>query len=445
MFDFLKKKIANFVNTLTGKEEKLPEVAEEKIEELPEEKIEDKPAPPKAEPPKPAEKKEEPKKVEEKKPVPKIEEKKAEERKPAKAEKKPEVAPKVEKKPEMAPAPKHVEAPKPIPTPKPVAEIPKTVEKPMEKAERPVEIPKEPEVKTPKVSLSFVSTVKSIFTGEVEIKEQDVRETLDALEMGLIEGDVSIEIAESIIAELRDKLIGNKIQKGKLNEFIKQQIIDTLKDAMTTGSEFEVVQRVKATNKPVKILFLGINGAGKTTTIAKVATLLMKNGLTVVVAGADTFRAAALEQLEIHANKLGVKMIKRDYGSDPTSVAFDAVTYATAHGIDAVLIDTAGRQETNVNLMNELKKIERVIKPDLKLYVGESIGGSAVLEQVRSFNSEVGIDGIVLTKLDCDAKGGTVISAAKATGVPIVLIGTGQKYEDMEDFQPNRIISRLMG
>ena len=287
--------------------------------------------------------------------------------------------------------------------------------------------------------------MKSLISKEVEITEDDVEDTLESLELELIEGDVSIDVAEMITSELREKIIGSKVEKSKLNNFIKTQITDVLKDAMTTGNEFDIIERVKEKEKPVKILFLGINGAGKTTTIAKIAHLLMKNGFTVVLAGADTFRAAAIEQLEVHAKRLGVKMIKRDYGSDPTSVAYDAVSHAKAHGIDVVLVDTAGRQETNINLMNELKKIQRVIEPDIKLYIGESIGVSAVIEQVRSFNSEIGIDGIVLTKIDCDAKGGTVISAAKTSGVPIVLIGTGQKYDDVEIFDADKIIKRILG
>lgn len=293
-------------------------------------------------------------------------------------------------------------------------------------------------------SLSIATTLKSIITGEVEISEADVGRMLDSLELELIEGDVEIETAAALIADLRNRLVGSKVAKSELNAFIKKQTSEALRDALTTGREFSLVAKVREGGRPFKIVFVGINGAGKTTTIAKVASVLMKNGFKVVFAAADTFRAAAIEQLDIHASRLGVKMIKKDYGSDPTSVAFDAVNYARAHGVDVVLIDTAGRQETNANLMNELKKIDRVIKPDLKLYIGESIGGTAVLEQIRSFNSEVGIDGIILTKLDCDAKGGTILSAAKVTSLPIVMVGIGQKYDDIEEFQPQKIVERLL-
>jgi fused signal recognition particle receptor len=148
--------------------------------------------------------------------------------------------------------------------------------------------------------------------------------------------------------------------------------------------------------------------------------------------------------MQVHADRLEVKLIKRDYGSDPTSVGYDAVSYAKAHGIDAVLIDTAGRQDTNINLINELKKMERVLKPDLKLYVGESIAGSSMIEQISTFHKEIGIDGVILTKLDCDPKGGTVLSITKATGIPVVYIGVGQKYGDLEPFSPKSMADRIL-
>jgi fused signal recognition particle receptor len=209
--------------------------------------------------------------------------------------------------------------------------------------------------------------------------------------------------------------------------------------------KFDLLDKVDSLDKPIKIMFIGINGAGKTTTIAKVAKLLMDNKRKVVFAAADTFRAAAIEQMEVHAGRLGVKTIKRDYGSDPTSVAFDAVNYAKAHAIDAVLIDTAGRQDTNISLLNEIKKMSRVIQPDLKIYIGESISGNAILEQVSSFNREVGIDGVILTKLDCDPKGGTMLSISKATGIPIIYIGTGQGYDALEKFDAAAIARRIVG
>jgi len=395
MFDFLKKKITNFVSSITGKKEEQEETEEKVGEKIAEEKKEGQPEiqaqqVQKVEPPQPAQT--------------------------------PQIQP-------QAPQPEQLSQPQ---------AVKQTIKK-----ERKTEEKKEqkPSIKP---SLSVTTILKSVITGEVEIKESDVAAMLDSLELELIEADVGIEIASSITNELRNRLIGKKVARNKLNEFVKEQIREVLHEAMTTGSEFSILERIKKSEKPFKIVFLGINGSGKTTTIAKIAALLKQNGLNVVLAAADTFRAAAIEQLEAHSNKLGVKMIKKEYGSDPTSVAFDAINYAKAHNIDVILIDTAGRQETNVNLMNELKKINRVIKPDLKIYVGESIGGNALLEQVKMFNTEIGIDGIILTKLDCDAKGGTVISAARATNSPILMIGTGQKYEDIEEFEPKKIIDRLL-
>ncbi len=450
MFDVLKKKIGGFVNKLIKKEEEKPEAPKEEPE-APEEKPEipvERPPEKIEAPPKPVGKKPEVKPAEKPRPVPK------EVPKPVPEKPKPEVKPKPvpvekkkpepieEKKPEVKPEPVK-EIPKPPEVkPEPVKEIPKEVPKPLE-PKREIRKPPEPEEKK-KVKLSVVSAVKSLISKEVEIQEADVKELFDSLELELLEGDVSLEVSQEIIERLRSELIGARVEKGKLDEAIKAKIRSTLADVME-GEKIDLVEFVRSREKPVKMVFLGINGAGKTTTIAKIAKMLMDNGMTVVFAASDTFRAAAIEQIGVHADRLGVKVIKRDYGSDPTSVAFDAVNYAKAHGIDAVLIDTAGRQDTNINLINELKKMDRVLKPDLKIYIGESIAGNALMEQVASFNREIGVDGVILTKLDCDAKGGTILSVAHTTGVPVIYIGTGQKYEDIEIFDAGKIAERIVG
>ena len=208
--------------------------------------------------------------------------------------------------------------------------------------------------------------------------------------------------------------------------------------------ETEHINVLDIKKKPLKILFLGPNGAGKTTSIAKLANYFMKNDKTVILAAGDTFRAAAIDQIEEHAKKLGVKLIKHNYGSDPTAVAFDAVKAAEAKGIDVVLIDSAGRQDTNKNLLDELKKMQRVIKPDLKLYVGEAYTGQALLQQATEFNNKIGIDGFILTKIDTDVKGGTAISLLYTLKKPIVFVGTGQRYEDLLEFKPEFIIDRIL-
>ena len=267
---------------------------------------------------------------------------------------------------------------------------------------------------------------------------------LDSLELELLEADVDLGVAEGIKEEIRGKLLGAKVKKGELHSYISGSIRETLVDVLKNDGSFDIAERAEAAEKPLKVAFLGINGAGKTTTIAKVAKLLQDRRKKVVFAAADTFRAAAIEQMGVHAERLGVKVIKRDYGSDPTSVAFDAVNYAKAHGIDVVLIDTAGRQDTNISLINEMKKLDRVIKPDIKVYVGESIAGNALIEQVSAFNREIGIDAVILTKLDCDPKGGTMLSISKATGIPIIYVGVGQGYDQLERFDPESIVRRIV-
>ena len=194
---------------------------------------------------------------------------------------------------------------------------------------------------------------------------------------------------------------------------------------------------------PFVILFCGINGTGKTTTIAKIATFLKENDLSCVLAAGDTFRAASIEQLETHAKKLKVPIVKSNYGSDPASVAHDAISYAKKNKIQAVLIDTAGRLHSNTNLMDEMKKIVRVAKPDLKIFVGESLTGNDIIEQVKSFNWSIGIDGIILTKADIDERGGTALSVGFVTKKPILYLGTGQEYDKIEVFDKKKFIERL--
>ena len=195
---------------------------------------------------------------------------------------------------------------------------------------------------------------------------------------------------------------------------------------------------------PYKILFVGPNGAGKTTTMAKIASMLIANNITCVLSASDTFRAAAIEQTAYHASKLGINVIKGTYGADPASVAFDAIAHAKAHGIMVVLIDSAGRQETNKSLIEELKKISRVANPDLKIFIGESISGNALLEQVKVIDEAVKLDGIVLTKLDVDAKGGNTLSILSDTTIPILYFGTGEKYSDIISYDPQFIVDNIL-
>lgn len=292
--------------------------------------------------------------------------------------------------------------------------------------------------------MGLVGTIKSIFSSDVTIGESDVSDLLENLELSLLEADVAYEVSLEVSQQLRHRLVGMKVPKGEVEKRTKEAVRSVLEGIMDSERKFDLLSRVKAAQKPVKILFVGPNGAGKTTTMAKLAHLFMQSGLSVVFSASDTFRAAAVEQTEVHAQRLGAKVVKSKYGADPASVAFDAVNYARSHSIDVVLIDSAGRQDTNANLLSELKKINRVAKPDIRIYIGESIGGNAVIEQIRAFNEAIGMDGAILTKIDCDAKGGTAISIAKATGIPVLYLGVGQGYSDLEPFDPRKIAQEIM-
>ncbi|MEM3407986.1 MAG: signal recognition particle-docking protein FtsY [Candidatus Micrarchaeia archaeon] len=298
-----------------------------------------------------------------------------------------------------------------------------------------------------KVKTTFLTKVKSMIAPEVTIKENDVKTALEDFEMQLLTADVALPVAEEIISDLRNRLVGKSVKSSSIESYILDSIYESI-EKVIEQERIDLINEVKrykqTTGKPYKILFIGPNGAGKTTTIAKVAHYFKKNGLNCVISASDTFRAAAIEQTIEHAKRLEIPYIKHDYGSDPAAVAFDAVKYAEAKGLDVVLIDSAGRQETNRNLIEQLKKIERVVSPNMKVFVGEGIAGNALLIQVSEFNEAIKIDGVILTKLDVDVKGGTIISVKKATGVPILFIGIGQEYDDLIPFDKDYIIKRIM-
>lgn len=295
-----------------------------------------------------------------------------------------------------------------------------------------------------KVQLSLESRVKGALLGEVGIKEKDVEGLLADLEMSMLESDVSYDVAKAVCAELKGRLAGQRVRVGEVQARVRETVREVLRSQLEKRGP-DLLKSAEEREKPLKILFVGPNGAGKTTTMAKIAELFMKKGKSVVFSASDSYRAAAIEQTEAHASRLGVKTIKHGYGADPAAVCFDAINYAKAHNIDVVLMDTAGRQETNRNLIDEMRKIARVAKPDLKIFVGESIAGNAIVEQVRSFNEAVGLDGVILTKLDCDAKGGSALSIVKATGVPIIYFGVGQGYGDLKEFDADFLVSQLLG
>ncbi|MGA2130467.1 MAG: signal recognition particle-docking protein FtsY [Candidatus Pacearchaeota archaeon] len=290
----------------------------------------------------------------------------------------------------------------------------------------------------------FFERIKSKIS-KTEISEQDFNKYSEDLQNLLLENNVAYTAVEKIIWELKRHVLGKELIKKEIESEIKNTLRDTIEEMMM--NPFDIVVKVaekQANSKdPFVILFVGINGTGKTTTIAKIAEYLKGKKLQSVIAAADTFRAASIEQLKKHGEKLNIKIISQQYGSDPAAVGFDAISYAKKNHIPVVLIDTAGRMHTAKNLMKEIEKISNVCKPDLKLFIGESITGNDSVEQAKSFNEAVGIDGIILTKVDVDEKGGTAVSVSYVTRRPILFLGTGQNYQDLEPFDKRKFTEKL--
>ena len=297
--------------------------------------------------------------------------------------------------------------------------------------------------KNPRTESFFEKITSKI--NKVKISEKEFEVYSEELEMLLLENNVALEVAEKIVRELKEKVVGKEILKKELEDEIKDSFRDIIRGILIAPPD--LIEEIKEKNllekKPYVILFCGINGTGKTTTIAKIAEHLKSKKISSVVAAGDTFRAASIEQIKIHGEKIGIKVISHEYGSDPASVGFDAMKYAEKNRIGCVLIDTAGRMHTQKNLIKEMEKIVRVCKPDKKIFVGESITGNDAVEQVRSFDEAIGIDGIVLTKADIDEKGGTSLSVGYVTKKPIFYLGTGQEYDKIEPFDKEKFIERL--
>lgn len=310
------------------------------------------------------------------------------------------------------------------------------IEKEIEKEEE------KEETKEVEEKKSFFQKVKSTFT--YKISEEDFNKLFEDLEMLLLENNVALEVVEDLKKSLGKKLIGKEIKKDNLEKEIKTELKNSLNELIIDPEDPLIkIKEKKESEEPFVILFFGINGTGKTTSIAKITNLLKENNLSVVLAAADTFRAASIEQIQEHADKLNVPLIKHDYQSDPAAVGFDAIKYAKNHHIDVVLIDTAGRMHTKTNLLAEMEKICRVTNPDLKVFVAESIAGNDATEQAKTFNEMIGIDGSILSKADIDEKGGTIISVSHATKKPIFYLGTGQTYKDLKLFNKEEYIESL--
>ncbi len=277
-----------------------------------------------------------------------------------------------------------------------------------------------------------------------KISEEKVEDFLWDLEVALMEADVAVDVIEKIKEDVKKELVGKKVKLGAdIGKVIENALKKSIKEVLSHKLDFD--EFIANSPRPTVLMFVGVNGTGKTTVIAKIAKYLKDKGYSVVLAAADTFRAGAIEQLEIHARNLGVKIVKHKAGGDPAAVCYDAIDHAKAKRKDFVLIDTAGRMQTNRNLMDEMKKIKRVAKPHMIIFVGDALAGNDAIEQARKFEEAVGIDAVVLTKIDADAKGGAALSIAYEINKPIIFLGTGQNYEDLMRFQVDWFVDRIFG
>jgi fused signal recognition particle receptor len=279
-----------------------------------------------------------------------------------------------------------------------------------------------------------------------ELTGRDIDGFFEENETELLQSDVALEVADSLKEKLKEKLVSSKVRRGSASGLVEEAFRESILEIIDQG-EIDLLKRVRDSGRkgrPLVMAFIGFNGSGKTTSIAKTAHYLKEKGFSPVLAAGDTFRAASIEQLEVHGKRLGVKVIKHQYGSDSAAVIFDARKYAEKRGIDVVLADTAGRSHADTNLMDELKKVIRVNNPDLKVLVVDSLTGNDAVEQARKFNDAVGVDCIVMTKTDVNPRGGSILSVVHTIRKPILFLGTGQEYSKIEMFNPEKFIKQLM-
>ena len=283
--------------------------------------------------------------------------------------------------------------------------------------------------------------------GRVIAASQALENILEELETDLLMADMGHDAVSDVMTTLRGSLIGARLnRKADLSEVIEKALRASLLSLLQAGYwDFDkTVKSFASQGGPVSIMMVGVNGTGKTTTSAKLAHRLNAQGYSVVLAAADTFRAGAIDQLANHAERLGVRCIRSQRGGDAAAVARDAVESATARGEDIVIIDTAGRMQNKINLMEELRKVHRVTRPHLVLFVADALAGNDAVVQAREFQRMLSFDGAVLCKLDTDAKGGAALSISHTTGRPIVLAGVGQGYDDLRDFDPDWLIDSIL-
>ncbi len=292
----------------------------------------------------------------------------------------------------------------------------------------------------------FKDIVTKVTTAE--LKPENLHPVLADFKMSLAENDVAFPVADHVCDELEKRLTGIKIKRLEdRKKVVEDSLRQVLLEVLLTKERLDLLECAEVKRKkkePFVLLFVGINGTGKTTTVAKVAQFFKDHKFSVVLAASDTYRAGSIEQLEEHAKRLGLKIIKGVYGGDAASVAYDAIEHARAHGINVVLIDTAGRMQTNQNLMQELQKVKRVVRPDLTVFTVDSLIGNDAVTQAEEFNKCIGIDGTILTKVDADVKGGASLSVTYITQKPILFIGVGQTYKDLELFNPEKFVQMIL-
>ncbi len=297
-----------------------------------------------------------------------------------------------------------------------------------------------------KLKSGFKGLVTKVTT--TELKAENLSSILSDFKMNLAENDVAFPVADRICDELEKRLVGVQVKRLEdRKKIVEENLRQVLLEVMLTNNKIDLLKKAEEKRKngePFVLLFVGINGTGKTTTIAKVAQFMRDEGYSVVLAGSDTYRAGSIEQLEEHAKRLGMRMIKHKYGADPAAVAYDAISHAKAHGINVVLIDTAGRMQTNQNLMNELAKVKRVVSPDLTILTLDSLIGNDAVMQAEEFHKSIGVDATILTKVDADVKGGSALSVTYVTQKPILFIGVGQTYKDLELFNPEKFVNMIL-
>ncbi len=436
MFGRLKKSLREGISKLSRKAEETEEQAKEQVKEPAK-----KEAKPKAKVEKPAVKKPVVKKLAEVKEEPKVEvkekimEKPAETGEPAKEKKglmeriRRKPAEKIEEKPVEEEEPEEPEFPEEPEPPEP-AETSEQAKEPEREKEKPG-----------RLRLGLRERIsKRVLT------ENDIDSFFEEGELDLLQSDVALEVIDSLKDGLKKRLIDNPVRRGSTSEIVENAFRESLAEVLDQGKvDIEkVIKDAKKEGKPACIVFLGFNGSGKTTTIARLAHYLKKKGHRPVLAAGDTFRAASIEQLEVHGEKLGLKVVKHQYGSDSAAVIFDAIKYAKGKGHDVVLADTAGRSHKDRNLMDELRKVVRVNNPELKVLVVDSLTGNDAVEQARDFDEAAGVDSVVMTKTDVNPKGGSILSVCFAIKKPIMFLGTGQEYEDLEIFRPEKFAQNLL-